>query len=778
VGVNDSGTIAFSFWDTDTSGQKTSAGGTGLSSNMMQSRSTFISAGWDFVGETQNGIDDIWKMPNDRYPILSWQPWTKSYTLGDMDNFKYNDESDYVYVSPNWLDWAMDHNIEQPRAPFDWIADTGMAYANHWVAFTFRDIELEGDVLYANLILAMRAADQTSATDRIILEGNNSIFTFNELKWLPISQSQTTIRSLSLDRDQINSMLSDGELNVYIEDDTAVDFAILNITYDRYNTSPLVDAGPDILLKYPTVRVQLAGHIEDDSLPTGNMESGWSMISGPSAVVFEPNEFVVDPWVALSLPGVYVLRLSANDGEFQSYDEMTITYSYDVMYVDSSATGSNNGSTWSDAFTSLQDALTMAVPGTEIRVAQGIYRPDQFNLLDRVTRGRIETFELKSGVILKGGYRGISNIQFPISNSPDERDPIRYPTILSGDLSGNDNPTTPLAALRTDPTRSDNTYRVLSAISVDNTALVDGFIITGGQADGATGQQLHRGGGLYIEQSSPTISNCVFARNSAITGGAVCTFKTTNAALTACRFDSNAAIYGGAVTAFSGLSLDACAVTGNFAAYGGGLYATSSFKAARTLIARNTATLDGGGLFNASTATALTNCTIADNAARTSGAYSATVGGGVFSLPTGTATVANSILWGNKSCGVGGRDAQIFGPAKITYSTVQDWYGDDPLFADPAAGDYRLRSHAGRWNPAMGDWVTDELTSPAIDAGSPFDPVGSEPAPNGGRVNQGFDGGTESASKSPDRNIADLNHDGKVNLIDLCIVAENWLWEE
>jgi hypothetical protein len=73
VGYNYGGTITASFWDTETSGQVTSDGGTGLSTIEMQTLSTFIDAGWDFVGETANGTDDIWKMPAGDYPRLSWE---------------------------------------------------------------------------------------------------------------------------------------------------------------------------------------------------------------------------------------------------------------------------------------------------------------------------------------------------------------------------------------------------------------------------------------------------------------------------------------------------------------------------------------------------------------------------------------------------------------------------------------------------------------------------------------------------------------------------------
>jgi hypothetical protein len=76
VGLNgaDDGAITASFWDVNASGQDASAGGTGETTAEMQTQSTFTDAGWDFVGETANGPNDIWKMPSaGGYPILSWQ---------------------------------------------------------------------------------------------------------------------------------------------------------------------------------------------------------------------------------------------------------------------------------------------------------------------------------------------------------------------------------------------------------------------------------------------------------------------------------------------------------------------------------------------------------------------------------------------------------------------------------------------------------------------------------------------------------------------------------
>jgi hypothetical protein len=76
---SDSGTLIDCFWDTDISNQSdgvgdgSSDGVTGKSTSEMKILSTFTDAGWDFVGETANGTEDIWAMPSDSYPVLFWQ---------------------------------------------------------------------------------------------------------------------------------------------------------------------------------------------------------------------------------------------------------------------------------------------------------------------------------------------------------------------------------------------------------------------------------------------------------------------------------------------------------------------------------------------------------------------------------------------------------------------------------------------------------------------------------------------------------------------------------
>ena len=72
-GIVVGGYASNSFWDTSTSLIEISADGTGLPTEQMQDIDTFLNAGWDFVGESTNGTDDIWRMPNSNYPLLAWQ---------------------------------------------------------------------------------------------------------------------------------------------------------------------------------------------------------------------------------------------------------------------------------------------------------------------------------------------------------------------------------------------------------------------------------------------------------------------------------------------------------------------------------------------------------------------------------------------------------------------------------------------------------------------------------------------------------------------------------
>jgi hypothetical protein len=79
VGINweGTGTVNNSFWDTQTSGQSTSAGGTGKNTTEMQDIATFSGTGWDItaVALNETNLAYIWNIVNNvTYPFLSWQP--------------------------------------------------------------------------------------------------------------------------------------------------------------------------------------------------------------------------------------------------------------------------------------------------------------------------------------------------------------------------------------------------------------------------------------------------------------------------------------------------------------------------------------------------------------------------------------------------------------------------------------------------------------------------------------------------------------------------------
>ena len=72
VGYNSGGTVTNCFWDTQTSGRTGSDGGTGKTTALMQTLTTFLAAGWDFRDESANGLAETWQMPNEGgYPVLS-----------------------------------------------------------------------------------------------------------------------------------------------------------------------------------------------------------------------------------------------------------------------------------------------------------------------------------------------------------------------------------------------------------------------------------------------------------------------------------------------------------------------------------------------------------------------------------------------------------------------------------------------------------------------------------------------------------------------------------
>lgn len=199
--------------------------------------------------------------------------------------------------------------------------------------------------------------------------------------------------------------------------------------------------------------------------------------------------------------------------------------------------------------------------------------------------------------------------------------------------------------------------------------------------------------------------------------------------------------------------------TGNFAPSAGGAVFVDEGAVAtldHEFIAGNRALAAGGGVYadaawdGRRSTLVIQHCTIADNVADDWPGW----GAGVF-VQASDVTMSNSIVWRNLGR-EGTDDVTVVdgGTLATAYSLLtapHPGMGNlavDPLFANPAAGDYHLRSRAGRWDGVRRAWVRDEATSPAVDAGDPAANYAAEPQPNGGRVNLGCYGNTAEASRS------------------------------
>jgi len=91
------------------------------------------------------------------------------------------------------------------------------------------------------------------------------------------------------------------------------------------NTAPIVDAGSDQTITLPTDSVNLDATVTDDGLPSGALTLTWSVTGGNAANVSFSDASAEDPTVTFSAAGTYTLQLTADDGELNSSDSVTIT---------------------------------------------------------------------------------------------------------------------------------------------------------------------------------------------------------------------------------------------------------------------------------------------------------------------------------------------------------------------------------------------------------------------------------------------------------------------
>src|SRR6185436_11234395 len=133
-----------------------------------------------------------------------------------------------------------------------------------------------------------------------------------------------------------------------------------------------------------------------------------------------------------------------------------------------------------------------------------------------------------------------------------------------GDLNGNDGSLI----------YSDNSYHVIDAAGTNATAVLDGFTVRSGNANGGGTNQDRGGGILCVGGASPTVRNCIFRENRCSFGGGAGYVNSSSPTFLDTRFESNiGGSYGGAFdTATSANTIwRRCVFTGNSAARAGGV---------------------------------------------------------------------------------------------------------------------------------------------------------------------------------------------------------------
>jgi len=452
---------------------------------------------------------------------------------------------------------------------------------------------------------------------------------------------------------------------------------------------------------------------------------------------------------------------------------------------DDNLTGAEDGSA-ARPYRTVQAAVLAAADGDEIRVAAGTYAENVV----------VDTQALS----LQGGYPGGDPAGYAAGQPGDfsAPDPTAHLTTLQGDGS-----TAVVRFLRFAPVTGWTTVEGFRITGGTRGIHLDGeypsgdfarFVIAHNVVEGNGRHDAgfdHRGGGIAFEGSEIQVVGNLIRGNSADTGAGV--GGSGHALLVhgnTVEDNVGSSDHGGGLW----LGGDGT-VSGNLVrrnrigemvgyGWGGGLLVVGSWVLRDNVVADNTAPSLGGGVFVDEGAEAwldhelyVGNRTLTEWVKGGAGLYvdgawdgthsvahvrsstfahntsPGTNGGNAVYVESSDVEVVDCVFWGNS----GGDDFYLDGASTLTVAytlSEEAWAGagnlsSDPLFADPAAGDFHLRSSGGRWDPALGRWVVDSVDSPAVDAGNPSSPFQLEPAPNGGRVNLGAYGNTPQASRTP-----------------------------
>jgi hypothetical protein len=340
---------------------------------------------------------------------------------------------------------------------------------------------------------------------------------------------------------------------------------------------------------------------------------------------------------------------------------ITKNFSQQIIYVDSSAEGLNDGSSWANAFTDLQDAFDKDLLLTHIdtiRVAKGTYFPSRIPRSATTTGDdRDFSFHFPKLCVVLGGYpSGGGTRNWKIN-------PVR----LSGDIGVRDVP-------------DDNVYHV--TIFQGSNVSVDGFTISDGCASG-TGVLLVNGVGLSRESGGGMVHDHSFARFSNL-------FLTNNLAYYA----------GGISNKLSKLIVRNGFFSRNIGAFkGGGILndSTSELTATNCVFFANESEY-GGAIYNSKSTSVISHSTFANNESYVN------AGGGIFNDQINSCLITASVFSLNNSSIVGGEllnsDIQespsVPGAFKteVLYSSLQAFpggvgcvYANDGLLANMADPD-------------------------------------------------------------------------------------------
>ncbi len=290
-----------------------------------------------------------------------------------------------------------------------------------------------------------------------------------------------------------------------------------------------------------------------------------------------------------------------------------------TRYVKPVASGLADGSSWANASADLQTIINASIAGDEVWVAAGRYIPTQDPFGGTTPADpRDKTFSLKSGVKVYGGFVGTEST---LSQRPATAAGIS--SILSGDLTNNDVVTGTAGTLSLS-NNGENAYHTVMCVSVDNVSVLDGFTISGGNANGSGSITISgnivlrfRGGGIYSNTSQNIINNCNIINSYGSYGGGAYFINNSATTISNSSFINNlASLSGGAGSGICG--------DGN-----------SSGQIYNCIFVGNNA--NNGTAFNFGGPMVYTNCTFSGNSS---------TGAGVSFLNNGaTAIITNCICW-------------------------------------------------------------------------------------------------------------------------------------